>query len=46
MPGETVRWTFGGAKGEAKADGQGCVTVPHLKITAQPATLCVSRARS
>ncbi|MDD4016856.1 MAG: PHB depolymerase family esterase [Kiritimatiellae bacterium] len=46
MPGETVRWTFGGAGGEAKADGQDCVTVPRLKITARPATLRVSRKRS
>ncbi len=42
-PGETVRWMFGGAKGEAKADDQGCVTVPQLKITAQPLTLSVSK---
>lgn len=45
MPGETVRWTFGGAKGEAKADDRGCVTVPQLKITAQPATLSVVKMK-
>jgi pimeloyl-ACP methyl ester carboxylesterase len=42
-PGETVRWTFGGAKGEAQADDRGCVTVPHLKITAQPVALSVNK---
>ena len=33
-PGESVRWKFGAASGEAKADASGCVTVPGLKITA------------
>ena len=42
-PGETVRWTFGDAKGEVKADAEGCVTVPQLKITARPVTLSVSK---
>ena len=42
-PGETVRWSFGGAKGEVKADAQGLVTVPSLKITGAPATLRVSK---
>src|SRR5204862_154991 len=32
-PGATVYWTFGTAKGEVKADPQGVVTVPVLKIT-------------
>jgi len=42
-PGETVRWSFGGAKGEAQADSEGVVTVPGLKITAQPVTLAVRK---
>lgn len=40
-PASTVAWTFGTTKGEAKADPQGCVTIPGLKITAEPATLSV-----
>ncbi len=40
-PGEKVRWTFGTDSGEVQADATGCITVPHLKITAQPATLSV-----
>jgi hypothetical protein len=37
-------WTFGTAKGEVKADAQGRVTVPGLKITAEPTTLSVVTA--
>jgi poly(3-hydroxybutyrate) depolymerase len=40
-PGAAVSWTFGAAKGEARADAQGCVTVTGLKITAEPTTLNV-----
>ena len=39
--GAAVSWTFGTAKGEARADAQGCVTVSGLKITAEPTTLSV-----
>jgi len=42
-PGEAVRWSFGAAKGEVKADAEGVVTVPGLKITAKPVTLTVGR---
>jgi len=42
-PGETVRWTFGDAKGEVKADQDGRVTVPNLKIAAKPTTLTVGK---
>lgn len=42
-PGETVRWSFGSAKGEVKADGEGLMTVPNLKITARPTTLSVGK---
>ena len=45
-PGETVRWTFGTASGEVQADAAGCVTIPRLKITAEPATLSVRKANS
>lgn len=41
-PGTTVRWRFGDAKGEVRADGDGVVTVPGLKITGKPVTLAVS----
>ncbi len=44
-PRETVRWVFGGAKGEVQADTTGCITIPRLKITAEPATLSVGRAK-
>jgi predicted esterase len=43
-PGETVRWKFGAAEGEAKADAEGCVTIPQLKITAEPVTLRIGKA--
>ena len=42
-PGEAVRWSFGQAKGEVKADAEGVVTVSGLKITAKPVTLTVGR---
>ena len=40
-PGVTAFWTFGTAKGESKADAQGCVTITGLKITAEPTTLSI-----
>ncbi len=43
-PGETVRWSFNTARGETQADASGCVTIPRLKITAEPATLSVAKA--
>ena len=43
--GDTFQWTFGTAKGEGKADAQGLVTIPALKMTAEPATLTVSSSR-
>ena len=42
-PGETVRWTLGKASGEARADATRCITVPKLKITAEPSTLRVGK---
>jgi poly(3-hydroxybutyrate) depolymerase len=44
-PGETVRWAFGPASGEVQADSTGCVTIPRLKITAEPATLSVGKTK-
>jgi poly(3-hydroxybutyrate) depolymerase len=44
-PGETMRWTFGAAKGEVRADERGCITIPRLKITAEPTTLNVGKAK-
>jgi hypothetical protein len=44
-PDTAVRWTFGTAKGEAKTDATGCVTIPGLKITAEPTTLHVQVAK-
>ena len=42
-PGEAFHWTFGSAKGEGKADSQGLVTIPALKMRAEPATLTVTQ---
>ena len=44
-PGETVQWTFGSAHGETPADASGCLTIPQLKISAEPTTLSVSKAK-
>ncbi len=40
-PGASFRWTYGAAKGEGQANSQGVITIPALKITAEPATLSV-----
>jgi poly(3-hydroxybutyrate) depolymerase len=42
--GQKVRWSFGTGSGEVQADTTGCVTVPRLKITADPVLLRVGRA--
>ncbi len=44
-PGEKVRWTFRTASGEVQADAAGCITVPKLKITAEPVTLRMEKAK-
>ena len=44
-PGATVRWSFGASKGEVRADERGCITIPKLKITAEPTTLSVEKAK-
>jgi hypothetical protein len=43
--GETVRWTFNTARGEIQADASGCITIPRLTITAEPATLSIGKAK-
>lgn len=42
-PGGAFRWTYAGAQGAGTADATGLITVPGLKITAQPATLTIRR---
>ncbi len=42
-PGETYKWTFGRARGEGQADARGLLTIPGLKITAEPTALLVSQ---
>jgi len=44
-PGETVRWTFNTARGEIQADASGCITIPRLTISAEPATLSIEKAK-
>src|SRR5262249_26967005 len=44
-PGAKVRWTYGGSSGEVEADAGGCVTIPRLKISAEPDNLTVTRAK-
>jgi predicted esterase len=42
-PGETFRWSCGTAKGDGQADSQGLVTIPGLKLTAEPVMLSVTK---
>jgi len=42
-PGETLKWTYGSAKGDVQVDAEGVLTVSGLKIAAKPETLTVSR---
>jgi hypothetical protein len=44
-PGATVRWTFGKTDGEVRADAAGCVTIPRLKITAEPTSLSIRKVK-
>lgn len=43
-PGGTFQWTFGSARGEGKADAGGVITIPGLRITAEPTALIVSKS--
>jgi poly(3-hydroxybutyrate) depolymerase len=40
-PGDTVNWSFGSAKGTAKADAEGLITLPGLTITAASKRLSI-----
>jgi len=42
-PGESVQWAYGAAKGGVKADAEGVLSIPGLKLSAQPETLTLSR---
>lgn len=42
-PGESFKWAFGGARGEGKADANGLLTIPGLKITSEPSNLVISQ---
>jgi hypothetical protein len=42
-PGESLKWTFGAAKGDIAVDGEGIPTIPGLKIAARPETLTIRR---
>jgi len=42
-PGESLKWTFGGATGEVQVDAEGLITLPGLKMSAKPETLTVRR---
>ena len=44
-PGAIVRWAFGKSEGVERADANGIVTVPRLKITAEPTRLIISKAK-
>lgn len=41
--GDSVKWSFGSAKGKVTADSDGLITIPGLKITAKPETLTVRK---
>ena len=45
-PGEAFHWTFGAASGEGRADSQGLLTIPALKLTAESTTLSVTKSSS
>jgi len=40
-PGEKMHWTFGSTSGDVQADATGIITIPKMKITAEPVTLSV-----
>jgi poly(3-hydroxybutyrate) depolymerase len=45
-PNQTVQWSYNSTSGEAKADATGCLTIPQLKITAEPASLKLKSTRN
>ena len=42
-PGDALKWTFAAASGTVKADADGIITIPGLKIMAKQATLTVAK---
>ncbi len=42
-PDSSFTWTFGSAKGAGKTDAQGLITIPRLKMSAEPTCLTVSK---
>ncbi len=44
-PGTKVQWTFGKSDGEVRADAAGVVTIPRLKITAEPTNLSLKAVK-
>jgi predicted esterase len=42
-PGESIKWTYGVARGEAIADENGLITIPGVEMRAQPLTLVLTR---
>lgn len=44
-PGAALHWTFGPSEGEVRADADGLVTVPRLRITPEPTRLRVTAPR-
>ncbi|QRN96300.1 hypothetical protein JRI60_46025 [Archangium violaceum] len=45
LPGERIRWTFGGASGTVTAGSDGSVTVPRLRLGASWTPLVLERER-
>ena len=44
-PGALVRWQFGASSGEVRADAGGCITIPRLRITAEPTILSIKKPK-
>jgi hypothetical protein len=42
---EKVRWSYGTLQGETQADATGCVTLPQLKITAEPTAVRLEKMK-
>ncbi len=44
-PGSMVYWKYGKSEGEVQVDSDGCVTIPGLKITAEPTNLSIRKVK-
>jgi hypothetical protein len=42
-PGEAFKWAYGETKGEGKADAEGVITIPAVKVAGQATTLTISK---